>query len=387
MLKLELKFSLRGRRHVCGMLAGAFGLLVAIGASGESASTVEPEVRVTAQAWPEADAMFHRDPRWLGGDDAYSIDLGNGRIAWFFGDSFVAPTVEGDRRGCTMVRNSVGLQTGDDPVDADFKCFWRDEDGKPASFIANDDPDYYWPGGGVLNDGKILAFFMRSRDTEDDLHFKITGWGAAIVDNLAETPDKWRVTKLAVPQNKFDIMVGSATVLVDGDYIKAFSASWGKRHDVHLVRWPLASAMRGDLSHPEWWAGESRGWVDQDELDELPAPVITPGSTEFVVLHSQELSKYVQMQFTGFPQSLIGARFAPALVGPWTALEPFFEPEEMRLKDPGVMLYAAKPHPEQKSDGLAMTYCSNTVKLARVLEENNFYYPRFIRIKFQSSAK
>ena len=35
-------------------------------------------LRVTAVAWPEADAMFHRDPRWLGGDDAYSIDLGNG---------------------------------------------------------------------------------------------------------------------------------------------------------------------------------------------------------------------------------------------------------------------------------------------------------------------
>jgi hypothetical protein len=362
-------------------------LLVAIMADGESAPTGDRDVRVTAEAWPEADAMFHRDPRWLGGDDAYSIDLGEGRIVWFFGDSFVAPAVKGERKGCTMVRNSVGLQTGGDPVQADFKCYWREEDGKPASFIANADPDYYWPGGGVLNDGKILAFFMRSRDTEGELNFKITGWGAAIIDDLGETPDTWRVTNLTVPQNKFDIMVGSATVLVDGDYIKAFSASWGKRHDVHLVRWPLKRAMHGDLSHPEWWAGESRGWVDQDALDELPAPVITPGSTEFVVLHSKELGKYFQMQFTGFPQSLIGARFAPALVGPWTALEPFFEPDEMRLKDPGVMLYAAKPHPEQKSDGLAMTYCSNTVKLARVLEENNFYYPRFIRIKFQTSAK
>jgi len=161
MFKLELNSSLVCRRYVCGALVGAASLLIAIGASGESAPTAEPEVRVTAEAWPEADAMFHRDPRWLGGDDAYSIDLGNGRIAWFFGDSFVAPTVEGDRKGCTMVRNSVGLQTGDDPVRADFKCYWREKDGKPVSFISNDDPDYYWPGGGVLNDGKILAFFMR----------------------------------------------------------------------------------------------------------------------------------------------------------------------------------------------------------------------------------
>ena len=59
--------------------------------------------------------MFHRDPEWLGGDDAYSVDLGDGRVAWFFGDSFVAPTTPGERRGTTMVRNSVGLQTGYDP--------------------------------------------------------------------------------------------------------------------------------------------------------------------------------------------------------------------------------------------------------------------------------
>ena len=67
------------------------------------------------EPWPEADAMFHRDPNWLGGDDAYSLDLGAGRVAWFFGDSFVAPSVPSERRGTTMVRNSVGIQTGYDP--------------------------------------------------------------------------------------------------------------------------------------------------------------------------------------------------------------------------------------------------------------------------------
>ena len=204
-----------------------------------------------------------------------------------------------------MVHNTVGLQTDYDPVNAEFKCYSCEEDGKPTSFIANDLPDYYWPGGGVLHDGKLLVLFMRARDAEGKLSFITTGWGAALIDNLQETPDRWRVEKLTVPQNDFEILVGSGTVMVDGEFVKAFSAGSSRDHDIFLVRWPVADAMAGDLSRPEWWAGDERGWVDQTKLDELPAPVMTPGSTEFVVYFSQELGVYVQMQFMGFPQSPI----------------------------------------------------------------------------------
>jgi hypothetical protein len=44
----------------------------------------------TGSSCPEADRLFHSDPRWLGADAAFSIDLGGGRVWWLFGDSFVA---------------------------------------------------------------------------------------------------------------------------------------------------------------------------------------------------------------------------------------------------------------------------------------------------------
>src|SRR5215467_7748298 len=44
----------------------------------------------TAAPWPEADCIFRSDPRWLGADAAFSVDLGQGRVLWLFGDSFVA---------------------------------------------------------------------------------------------------------------------------------------------------------------------------------------------------------------------------------------------------------------------------------------------------------
>ena len=44
---------------------------------------------------PRRMRCFIATPVGLGGDDAYSLDLGDGRVAWFFGDSFVAPTAPG----------------------------------------------------------------------------------------------------------------------------------------------------------------------------------------------------------------------------------------------------------------------------------------------------
>ena len=99
MTKRTFELSIGKHLRVCCALVGVLNSLNAVSAQAEGNEAADSGVSVTAEAWPEADAMFHRDPRWLGGDDAYSIDLGDGRIAWFFGDSFVAPTVEGDRKG------------------------------------------------------------------------------------------------------------------------------------------------------------------------------------------------------------------------------------------------------------------------------------------------
>ncbi len=37
-----------------------------------------------ATPWQEAVLLFRGDPRWVGGDGAYSIDLENGRVLWLF---------------------------------------------------------------------------------------------------------------------------------------------------------------------------------------------------------------------------------------------------------------------------------------------------------------
>lgn len=361
-------------------------LLVGSVACGESVEVGIADVKLVAEAWPEADALFHRDPRWLGGDDAYSVDLRDGRVAWFFGDSFVAPSVAGQRRGTTMVRNSVGIQTGYDPTSAQFKCYWREEDGKPASFIPEDGENFYWPGGNLLLDGKLLVLFMRARNAEEELHFATTGWGAVLIDNLQMEPEHWEVRKLTVPQNKFGVLVGSASLVRDEQYVYALSVQQ-RSHDVFLVRWPSSDASKGDLADPQWWTGEETGWVPQRDLAKLPTPLLTRGHTEFTVHSSKALACYLQVQFTGYPRTPIGVRSAGSLTGPWSRLQALYWPEEIVNNGHGLMLYAAKAHPEQSTDGLALTYCSNTFRFTRVLDDNKVYFPRFVRVRLERAGQ
>jgi hypothetical protein len=62
--------------------------------------------------WPEADLLFRTNPKWIGSDCAYSIDLGNKRVLWLFGDSVIAASKKNIRRQSVMIRNSVGIQSG-----------------------------------------------------------------------------------------------------------------------------------------------------------------------------------------------------------------------------------------------------------------------------------
>jgi len=86
-----------------------------------------PPDRFDASAWPAADKLFRGDPCWVGGDGAYSVELGKGRILWMFGDSLIDPTGSHSRKvaGVKMIGNSIAIQTGSDPSTANIRFYWR----------------------------------------------------------------------------------------------------------------------------------------------------------------------------------------------------------------------------------------------------------------------
>jgi hypothetical protein len=335
---------------------------------------------IQVEPWPEADALFRTDPRWLGSDDAYSVDLGDGRVLWLFGDSFIATSRMNHRIQSEMIRNSVAIQSGYDPSTAAMEFYWRTQDGEPRSFFPEEDDIWFWPGHGIVLGDNLLIFLMAIRSSSEGLGFESAGWRAVSVVNFEQAPSEWHLRWLETPENPFGLVVSGSVVKL-GEYICAFCVQ-EPDHTIHLVRWPVAQAMNKDLSQPQWWAGEEVGWVIQQDLLQGPQPLFSEGQNEFTVHYEPLLNQFLEIQTVGFGKADLGYRLADAPTGKWSSIERFYRPEEYQISK--VMIYAAKAHPHLTGADLVLTYATNSLSFARLVASDNLYYPRFLRASFEN---
>src|SRR4051812_10363146 len=115
-----LTFSRRGFLIAASTVPAA---MLLSGCGGEGDATNPPAIE--AKPFPEAEALFRTDPRWLGGDAVYSIDLGNSRVLWLFGDSFVDLSTKHSRHSAKMPHSTVAVQTGLDLATSKLQFYWN----------------------------------------------------------------------------------------------------------------------------------------------------------------------------------------------------------------------------------------------------------------------
>jgi hypothetical protein len=344
--------------------------VLALSACGSSAA-------VTGAPWREADVLFARgDPRWLGSDGAYSIDLGGERILWLFGDTFVATTPRNVRTEAKMVRNTVAIEEGRDPLTARFSPSWRTQaDGSPASFFAEEGARWHWPAHGVrLPGGPLMVFLAIVQATPGmGLGFATAGWRAVIVDDPDQPPERWQPRRLDPAPQSFSAQVGTAVAL-DGDFVVALAASDKGEHPTYLARFPRAALARGDLASLAWWTGQ--GWTPAAETHAPPPAVIPSGATE-ASLHFDG-GRWIYVVSRGFGATRVAVRTAPRPEGPWSNPIDLYTPPESL--EPSPFVYAAKAHPELAAAGLVITYATNSFRFADLLDparERTLYWPRF----------
>jgi hypothetical protein len=358
------------RRSACCL---AVVLLIAVGVRANRSGGPRFSQFIHAQPWPQADALFHSNPKWLGGDDAYSVDLGNGRVLWLFADSFIATSTRHVRSESVMINNSLAIESGYDPSTASIQFYWRTKDGKPESFFPRDGDIWYWPGDAIVAGDKLFIFLMAIRSTNQGLGFEGAGSKAVVISNFRRAPPEWNVRPLNTPSNDFHIFLSGSLMQV-GDYVYIFTYQ-DPGFNICLARWTTSQLASEDLSTPEWWNGDR--WVLQNNLRRAPTAIVADGQAEFTVNFQPALNQFLMIQTVGAGQADIGSRRAPTLTGPWTALEPFFRPPEYELPD--IMIYAAKCHPELRGAPLVLTYATNKFKLEEILAAPNLYYPRFLK--------
>jgi len=327
------------------------------------------------EPWLEADALFRSNPRWRGGDDAYSVMISKERRLWLFGDSFIALHDGAPRRQCATVHNTVAVQHGRDPATASMRFVWREERGRPASFIADDGDTWFWPGGALRLGDALLLFLMRVtlarsvaraadmitawRQTDSLSFFEVIGWDARLVMNLDAAPEEWDIRPVRCPDADDVCIAGPA--LLDGSEVCAAGFALGEQGwGARIWRWPVEDATCGDLSRPVA-AGE-------DAVHGVPR--------EFS-LHREHDGSVTALQADAVFGAGIAVRTAPSLHGPWSVPQRIFTPPESERAD--ALVYAAKAHPRLCSDGLAITYASIGLTADLTLDDESLYYPRTLR--------
>jgi len=326
-----------------------------------------------ARPWLEADGLFTGDALWLGGDGAYSVDLGRGRVLWLFGDSFIATSAAHRRDASVMVRNSVGIQTGYDPSHAFMRFYYARVDQHPASFIPEDGSTWFWPGHGIRIGDNALLFYGRVRQTGSGMWgFSGGAWTAFVVTNPEDEPPAWQMIEANVAATG-DVNLGGA-VLQIADKLYVYGEG-GSQHDIYLARFDTHLALQGNLSTPEWWSHD--GW----RVGATPTPIITIGAPEYSVNFAASLGSYLFVQSEGFGATTLAVRTAPNPEGPWSEPRDLLRPPESFAADPFV--YAGKAHPELTGADLVATYVPSAFEDGPPDPTEKLYYPRFVRIGYR----
>jgi hypothetical protein len=358
----------------------------------------------SATPWRAAAARFRSAGAWLGGDGAYSIELGPRRILWLFADTFVDPAADGSRTNGPnfFIHNSVAIQAGADEASArdlsraTLAFAWgHGQDGNPSSFFRDIDgaARWVWPlAGARLPDGKLLLFRMEIVHSAGGFGFAVDSWDALAIDQPDDPPEQWQPRAIAPASQKFGKLLGSSVMSYRG-HLYAYAVSiQGGDHAIFLARWPietLTGLPQGALSDPEWFT--TRGFVRESALPEgaEPAALFDDGQVEFSVHYEPEHRRFVEIQMQGLfvsdAATRIALRSAAQPEGPWSTLSAFYRPAESGLADAAdLAAYAAKAHPEQRGADLVLTYVVNDVK--HPTPPDSVYYPEPLRVRYGAAA-
>ena len=329
-------------------------------------------------AWPEADALFQRDPAWLGADAAYTVDLGKARVLWLFGDTFIARGAVRQRTDAYFIRNSAALQSGSyDPSAASAKFAWK-TGGTPSSWFPENGTSWHWPAGGVRLTTRLLLFWTIIHPASNAFGFEAAGPRVVSVDSPDSDPSSWAFTDVKFPTPAFPVALQAP--VVSGTYLFVYAIREPGDHHVYIARVPLKGAEVGDFSGTTWYTPD-RGWQDVANLGGEPAVVFpgagTDNAPEFSV-QAQKDGTFLAVQSVGFGATQIAVRTAPAPEGPWTAPCAVFQPSESSAQ--GAFVYAGKGHPGLLGADVVATYAANSLTSGKVLTDMSLYFPRFVKL-------
>ncbi len=375
-----------------------------------------PLPAVVDDAW---NAAFTRTNGWTGGDVAGSIDLGDDRTLWLFGDTWIGSVA--DRRhapSAKLVNNSIAVQTTVNgsavtPKDFDFRWGNAEDKKEPAAWIVPDaavrqrlavltgeqQKVWYWPTGGgtvvMAPNGKerliVFLFVVVKQPGKSGVWaFRTVGSAMAIIDNFQEPPEKWRVRQLLIPfsieepttkegQGEPATTWGVATVEA---YIYGVQRESALNQRLFVAR--VRESQFDQLDEWAFYAGKDRWTKDHWSGDANDAKPIANGVVSELTVELRDAIKpnaFVMVHSEPALGSRIFVRTASRPEGPWSEPKVVYRAPEPD-RDKSYFAYAAKGHLDLSQPGeLLISYVVNSHDFNKMVNDASIYRPRFVRVK------
>jgi hypothetical protein len=350
-------------------LAGLLAVVLqAAGCSSRASGPAAPDSALDARWQRAGDAAGPGE--WSGADGTSSVPLPDGRVAWFFSDTFLGPA--GSRaRSAGFVHNSLVVQDG-----RRLTTVTADTPVQPPPGT----PGWYWVGAGRVEGGRLVEFYHRHTGsggwdfTEQGVALATFSLPGLRLEGIRELPS--RPAPARTP-----IMWGAA-LLDEGPWTYVYGYRAHLDRLVHPKGLYVARVPRGHLTDLAAWRYDTgTGWsADLARAAELPTRV---DSAFGVVRVRGDFALVTRRPSGSLSDGTLIAYLGRSPAGPYRDSVVIYRAPEVAA---GWYVYGARVHPQLGRHGrIVVSYNVNTTLVdarcvPQTLRDATVYRPRFISV-------
>lgn len=348
----------------------------------------EPATITTQPCIPE----FPLTGGWFGGDGDVSVPINSTTTLFIFSDSWVGNKNQQSRMepGMKMVSNSVAVQTCLPNGETDVKYFWNNKYSvNPQPIFKTHTKRYiFWvPDAFMIHDNLYVLLEKvgpkLSATPNEIFNFSLLGYTLAKINNPTDTPDKWKIEYIPLPNFKNPMMAIGPHAKLD-NYIYFFINRYDKAQV--LIRKQLDSI--DNTEKPFEYYALNKTW--KEGLNTNDMDTIVNGIRSTTVNYHPEMRQWVMICDIKFMDNKIKMRTAPNLTGPWSDEIDIYEIPEVT---PGNSSYIESnfcylpreciQNYDSKKHVMLITYDINNPNFSEINANPRIYTPKVITIQLK----